>query len=529
MTAKPRVVLIALDACDPRTAQDLARAGRMPVLRDILRRGARSAVRNPPGLFVGGLWPSFATGLRPDRHRLHCWDEIDVASYERRLTSPRQRQGRSFWRRLGAAGRQYAVIDVPHTVVEPAHGGVEIAEWGCHDRHLGFQSWPAGEAQGLEREFGLHPVLGLDAHSERSFAPDDYIHRSGPVRTPEEEASLLEGLLAGLEIKGRLSARVLAASSWDLFITVFGESHAVGHQQWHLHDRGHPRFDASVAAVTGNPIERVYVGLDGELGRLTAATAGCDLLLVLLSHGMGPHHDGAHLLDEVLQRIDLADRTAADGGRWGSAWRRGFQALPVPFQALAQRPAAPALRHRAQAHRLEPCREFISAAERARQRFFVEPNNYVYGGVRLNLAGREPQGLVCPAAADATLEGVARDLRALVNVATGNRVVREAERADRWYRRCEDDRIPDLFLDWERTAPIETVWSAKTGFVHAPYVNWRTGDHRPEGLLLALGTGIPPGRAMPAFAIEDLPASLMARLGTDPADMDGRPVPWLAS
>src|SRR5581483_4336721 len=172
MTAKPRVVLIALDACDPRTAQDLARAGRMPVLRDILRRGARSAVRNPPGLFVGGLWPSFATGLRPDRHRLHCWDEIDVASYERRLTSPRQRQGRSFWRRLGAAGRQYAVIDVPHTVVEPAHGGVEIAAWGCHDRHLGFQSWPAGEAQGLEREFGLHPVLGLDAYSERSFAPD---------------------------------------------------------------------------------------------------------------------------------------------------------------------------------------------------------------------------------------------------------------------------------------------------------------------------------------------------------------------
>ena len=34
---------------------------------------------------------------------------------------------------------------------------------------------------------------------------------------------------------------------------------------------------------------------------------------------------------------------------------------------------------------------------------FMEPNNFVHGGVRLNLAGREPQGCVQPNEVDAVL------------------------------------------------------------------------------------------------------------------------------
>jgi hypothetical protein len=199
------VLVVGLDACDRDTALALAAAGQMPVLRDLLSRSARCAVKLPPGLFVGALWPSFTTGLRPDRHRHHCWDEIEVATYERRLTTPRLAEGIPFWRRLAAAGRRTVSIDVPHNTVADGGCGVEIAEWGCHDRHWGFRSWPPGEATVVERDFGLHPVFGIEAHIEESFAPDDRVHRAGRLRTPEEEKRLTEGLLAGLEIKARLS------------------------------------------------------------------------------------------------------------------------------------------------------------------------------------------------------------------------------------------------------------------------------------------------------------------------------------
>jgi predicted AlkP superfamily phosphohydrolase/phosphomutase len=536
MKAPAPVIVVGLDACDPATALEFAAAGHMPVLAGLLETGARCPLRLPPGLFVGALWPSFATGLGPDRHGFHCWDEIEVASYRRRLTTPRGMAGTPFWRRLAAAGSTTASIDVPHTLVPqalssqaltpdapPAAGGgsLEIAEWGCHDRHIGLQVWPPAERAALEAAFALHPILGVDARAVRSFAPDDYVHRAGPRRTPAEEKLLIEGLLAGLALKGEISRKYLGARNWDLFITVFGESHAVGHQQWHLHDPDHPWFDPAIQRfVGGDPILRVYAGLDAALGRLLASADPDAMVLVLLSHGMGPHHDGTHLLDELLRRIDRADSLAAEGETTGAAIRRRLWDLRIRAMELAKRLLG---RHP------PPVREFVTPAERARQRFFLEPNNYVYGGVRFNKAGREPRGLVPPEGLDALAASLTRDLRALVNMATGRPVIRGAEPAERWYRRRDSDTIPDLFLDWERSGPIEKVWSAKTGLVESPYVNWRSGDHRPQGLLLAQGPGIAGGSTLAEMAIEDLPASLLARFGEDTADLDGKPAAWLAN
>ena len=63
----------------------------------------------------------------------------------------------------------------------------------------------------------------------------------------------------------------------------------------------------------------------------------------------------------------------------------------------------------------------------------------------------------------------AADLMALVNVETGGPVITGVDKSSRWYRRSPEDTLPDLFLDWERSGLIETVWSPKTEIVHAPY------------------------------------------------------------
>jgi hypothetical protein len=89
--------------------------------------------------------------------------------------------------------------------------------------------------------------------------------------------------------------------------------------------------------------------------------------------------------------------------------------------------------------------------------------------------------------------------------------------------------MPDLFIDWERSAPIETVWSPKVGLVHAPYTHWRSGDHRPDGLLLALGPGLPARTKFAPVDLEDLAPSVAARLGVTLDECDGRAVPWLSA
>jgi predicted AlkP superfamily phosphohydrolase/phosphomutase len=529
MTRSP-VLLIGLDACDPTIAEALAAQGQLPTLGRLFERASRAKVRNPFGLFVGALWMTFATGVRPDRHFFHSWDEIDVATYQRRMVGPPVVTHPPFWQALSDAGRRVAVIDVPHAEAHAPVNGLHVVEWGCHDRHFGFHTWPPKAAADLEAAFGLHPVFGVDAYAAREFAPDDYVFREGPRRTADEEHTLAQGLLQGLERKGKLSSTLLADGGWDLFLTVFGESHASGHQQWHLHDRAHPRFDAATAArLGGDPVEATYRGLDACLGDLLDKAGSDTDVLVLLSHGMGPHNDGTHLLEEILRRLDLFDEeTPIETSPWARA-KRAARALPAALQRRVTAFAVPAIRRRIAGAGFPQFAEFAEPEERARRSFFLEPNNYVFGGVRLNLAGREPRGCVAPEEVDAVCRRLANDLLALVNVDTGGPVIRGVERSDRRYSRSPTDRMPDLFIDWERSAPIETVWSPKVGLVHAPYTHWRSGDHRPDGLLLALGPGLPARTKFAPVDLEDLAPSVAARLGVTLDECDGRAVPWLSA
>lgn len=510
MVVKP-VVMIGLDAFDPGLARSWAAAGKLPTLARLLDEGSHCTVRNPFGLFVGALWPSFAAALRPSRTRFHCWDEIDPETYRWRLCPPKPELYAPFWRRIGETGRRVAAIDVPHARAEPLNG-IELFEWGCHDRHYGLHGEPPGLARESAERFGLHPVLGLQGWSERPFAPDDVYARSGRYRTPSEEAKLVRAMVAGVEAKGALLRALQAREDWDLFLAVFGESHAIGHQQWHLHDESHPRFDpASRDSAGGDPILQVYRSIDSQLGRLLAQAPPDAAILVHLSHGMTAHHDGTHLLDEVLARLE------------GKGHRQSVK------------PALPALRHVADRLGLPiQWRSRLASAvrgdpPRAGRRFFAAPNNCVYGGIRFNLAGREPRGCVAPEEVESLTRELERELLALVNLKTGGPVVLAVHPSADQHPRTADDRMPDLFLEWERSAPIEAVASPGIGEVVTPYTHWRTGDHQPDGLLIAVAPDLPAGAEMSPLAVEDLGPSVAARLGVELGDVDGAPARWLAA
>ncbi len=522
-----RLVLIGLDACDPLTVGRMAAAGRLPHIARLLAEAARCRVRNPYGLFVGATWANFATGVAPDRHGFYCWNEIDRSSYACRLKPPEIRHP-FFWDRVGKAGRRVALIDIPHAGFPAAVNGAAIAEWGCHDRHYGFHAQPPGRAAELAARFGLHPVLGEDPYKAREFAPDDHVHRVGRSRTVAELKALLDGLIAGVRAKSRLVSALFEEEAWDLFVAVFGEAHAAGHQLWHLHDPLHPAFDAEArAALGGDPIEAVYRALDEAVGALVARADPAATFMLLLSHGMGRHHDGTLVLAEVLRRLEIAYRGGAGRLAPRDLFRRGSQALlPAADRAAAALRVPPGLR-RSLGRKLG-ARQFGTAGERRRQAFFAAPNNHVYGGVRFNLAGREGQGWVTESEMAALAERIEEDLRALVNLDTGRPAVRSVTPTDRLFRRTAGDSMPDLFVDWNRAAPIEAVHSAKIGTVRAPYDCWRTGDHRPGGLLLARAPDLPAGRPLPRIAIEDIPVTVAARLGVALDDVDGAVIPWLA-
>lgn len=522
-----RVALLGVDATDVGLLHRWAEAGELPTFARLFRYAAQQPTVAPPGLFVGATWPTVASGVDAGRHRYYTWLALDE-DYGLRQTVPAEMHAEPLWRELSRRGLRSAVLDVPHHRPDPGHDGIEVEEWGCHDRHHGVVSHPPELLAELDERFGRHfgssDAPGFDQH-----APCDYRFRDGWLRTDAEEAQLLDLLVADHARKRAVSLDLLGRDDWDLFVSVMGENHCVGHHFWHVHDPSHPRHDIRQRARLGDPLLRMYRDVDATVGAHLDALGPDALVFVLAAHGMGPHYDGTHLLDVVLQRLEAAhDGSSPVGWRSrlaGPAW--------AGLGARGRRMSVAAVRHRMRTApprppELHPDWEGVLPVDRSTRRCFVVPNNSVVGAVRANVVGRDRHGLLGPGAElDAWLGRVEAELRALVNIDTGGPVVRDVYRCEANYERAADDGLPDLFVDWERSAPIERVYSPTVGTIVEPYRHFRTGDHHPGGMLWALGPGVRAGRREGVVPLTVVAPTIAAALGVELPDADGTPRPDL--
>jgi predicted AlkP superfamily phosphohydrolase/phosphomutase len=489
----PRVVVIGFDAMDAGLARRLADEGRMPVLAGLFEQAAWAPTRNPEGLVVGGIWPSFATARWPGGHGFYCFRQVVNGTYEVRRFTPSDIEPPPLWQVLSDQGRRCCVVDAPLTRPVEAIGGVHVVDWGSHDRMLEPSAWPASAAATLLADHGPHPVLG---------ACDGYTRRG-------DHEGLARALARGAERKTDLNLELLAREPWDLFLTVYSESHCAGHQFWGLHDPSWPGHDRQVRERLGDPLEATYQALDAQLGRMVAAVDPADTLVVLMSHGVGAHYDGDHLFAEIVRRLDDASGRASRARRWSERARRGVRRLQRDL-ARRRRPDDPDL--------------FGRVSVDGSRRFFPVPNNELYAAVRLNVAGREPRGRIQPGAdLDGWNDWLEARLLELADADTGRPLVRRVLRVDDLFPGPRRDNLPDLLVDWHRDAPVTSAASPTIGEVRGRYDGVRSGDHRPGGLVLVRDPGVAPGPRDRLVDVVDLAPTIAARLGTSLPDVDGAP------
>jgi predicted AlkP superfamily phosphohydrolase/phosphomutase len=221
--------------------------------------------------------------------------------------------------------------------------------------------------------------------------------------------------------------------------------------------------------------------------------------MVLLSHGIGPHYGGDHLLSEILARLDDAER-------------------PSLWIVLGERA------RRLSNRRRRAARGNVSVD--GSRRFFKIPNNELYGAIRFNLLGREPRGRVRPDDVGALTASLRADLLELVDPDDQRPIVRDVLRTDELYEGPARDFLPDLFVVWALDRPLAGATSPKIGTVRGTYSGIRTGDHRPNGLVFVMGRGITVGRVTGSVSVPvvDLGPTIAARLGVQLDGIDGAPI-----
>jgi predicted AlkP superfamily phosphohydrolase/phosphomutase len=144
------------------------------------------------------------------------------------------------------------------------------------------------------------------------------------------------------------------------------------------------------------------------------------------------------------------------------------------------------------------------------------------GQIYLNLAGREPEGMVRPEDYHATLDGVMNTLRDLRGE-DGERLVTRLVPRDSTYSGPFAGHGPDLHVEFDHYRWISFPLFATDGHLLTQQIRGDSGCHRQEGLLMAVGPGIRRGETLSDAQIMDLAPTILHLAGLPVrSEMDGR-------
>jgi len=486
-----RVLVIGLDSADPGLIKKWCDAGDLPVLGSLRDRSRWGVLTSPPGLADDGVWASFSTSVSPGRHGRYSTKSLSAGSYGNPKFRDEDLKHETFWSALGQSGHRLVIIDVPKTPLARNFDGIQIRDWIVHGRDGSIDSWPEEIAGQLEERFGR------DTTDDPATA--DFLCKMTQLDELNGIA-LVKELLKTLEQKTQVAMELLERGNWDLFLTVFKECHCATHQFWHVLDDTHPAYDAALSRRLSNPIKKIYQAIDTAIGRLLEL-AGPDAHVIVFSDlGMAANYTGGYILDRILRRLELA----------GNTW---YQNASITLARAAHRAAASLSLGR---YELTP--------QRFRRAFQVN-HNELSGAIRINLKGREPHGQIPPGRElEEFCAALTRDLLDLENPATGDAVVHEVLRTIDLFDGNHLDALPDLFVVWNRDAPIYCARSKKLGEIEFQHPALRTGNHIQNGVYFLCGPHIEAGEQLEAVSIMDIGPTIATILGSPLSRVDGKSI-----
>ncbi|HVF27155.1 MAG TPA: alkaline phosphatase family protein, partial [Pyrinomonadaceae bacterium] len=423
----PPLVIIGLDAADPDLMMRWAAEGYMPTLASLMQRGCWARTAGPELICEHGIWVSLSSGVPRSQHGYHYFRQLKPGTYDLENVTGADIKAPPFWSYLRGKNKRVAVIDVPDAFPVKDLPGIQLTDWATHNPPDSASAEPASLLRDVRRIFG--PQMKIHEKLRSSI---------------EDDRSLYRQLMERVEKKGKLCRELLAGAKFDLIVAVFAESHTATHQCWKYHRRAkspQDNGDNSENELT-DAILNIYAALDRQV-KLTLEQLPDDAnIFVVSSTGMEDHYPTTYLIEDFCRKLgyQLSPNGAARPQRAIDLLRR---AVPESWRVRLSQFLP---RERREALLAD---QFRSATDWGRTTAFAIPSAYM-SYVRVNLRGREPQGIVEPGVGYETLlDRLTSDLGQLVDPRTGQRAVREVTRTKDVFGEESLSTLPDLFVAWE--------------------------------------------------------------------------------
>ncbi len=506
-----RQLLIGLDAMEWNLVARWAAEGKLPTFQRLIKEGFHGELETTSAQLPDTVWASIYTGTNPGKFEKYFYVQYDPTTGDLKNVPDDAIHGVPFWEYLSESGHRVSIVDVPKFPLSRRINGLHITNWGAHATKTARASSPESLLYEIDGLFGQHPVGDCDAVDER----------------PEALYSLRRRTLEGVRLHGELFRWLMQKEPWDFFFAGFSAPHCIGHHFWHYMDPSHPRHDPTDAHKLNDTIEVVYRALDDEIGKMLAKAGNNIRCLITAGHGMGPLYHASWNLTEILDLLGYGEATRKgltapkNGEAQVNPWRLLKMILPGKLQYAIKAVLPPRLQDELL------FRWYAGTRNWAGRRAFAVPNNDSVGAIRINVIGRDKNGIVQPGA---EYERVGRDiadaLYALIDPKSGRKVVKRVTFAYQEFKGPYLCQLPDLTVLWEQSFPWDSVQSPRLGKLHIRRQDARSGSHSPHGFLLVHGPEVPSGHVGYGHSIYDIAPTVLQFAGVPiPSHMDGTPLP----
>lgn len=495
------LAVLQLDSPSVAILERMLQQRRLPILAELRARGQVTALEASTTLFEAALYPTLYSGVDIGDHGLYS--AFPWSATEQRVRSMHAfPKPETVWERLARAGRRSFVVD-PYQGWPAEDGeGLWISGWQFRNRMV-LPRWsaPRDALRTLARALGAPPP------AETVFG------RPWPGGLLEMRRSFLDAPRRAAD----LVTRLLGREHFDLLWVTFSGVHLAGHYLWDLSLLDDGPLDGAERVALESALEDVYASADTAMGRIIAALPADTDLIVLSPDGMGPNTSRSDLLPGMLAAVLDGHGGRSTRGAGSAAWRFR-RAMPARWRAAIAGSISDDLARDLAAWL------HMQGVDWSRTRAFAVPGD-CHGYVRLNLRGREAEGIVNPVEAGGLVEEIRAGLMTFHDPDGAPSIAAVEHVPDAIAAGACGRGLPDLVVRWsERPATrLEGVSSPVFGDVARHGVGPGLPGNHTDGawaILLPRAARVRP-RAGPAGLV-DVAATACALLGGDASGLAGR-------
>lgn len=492
-----KLLIIGFDGATFDLIRPWVAEGLLPNLGALMADGVHGDLISTLPPVTSPAWPTFMTGCNPGKHGV--FDFIQPHGENFSLVNATRIRQATLWQRLSDAGYRVGVMNVPVTYPPAKINGFIIG--GLLSPSVDQASEPADLVRRYEESCGPYRVTPNIQYKEGI------------------EEAFVEDLYDLIRTRGEWALALLENEDMDVFMVHFIAMDIMKHALWRFMDHSHERYEP-------NPYEHAirdgYRLVDGYIGRLMEKLPADASTVVMSDHGFGPLKNMVNLnvffMEKGLMKLkrDPWTQLKALAFRWGVTPSTAYQWIArLGMQNLVARVSKNT--------RNNVIGRFLSFDSVDWKRTIAYSMGHV-GQVYLNVAGREPHGIVKEAEFGQRRQQVIDVLHDLHDEA-GRPIVSKVILGDTTYHGPYAHKGPDLHLILDDYSMIACPLFATEGKVMTNQIRGDSGCHRSEGIFLARGPAIKRGIQLQANQIQDLAPTMMYLLGEAvPQIMDGRVV-----